>query len=59
MLNTDVLQASAFVRQFDLGLRKPDVLHLAVAQRSGLPLLTLDERMVKAGAALGVQTVRP
>ncbi|MFZ4072028.1 MAG: hypothetical protein ACOYJ6_18275 [Caulobacterales bacterium] len=37
----------------------PDALHLAIAQRSGLPLLTLDERMVKAGAALGVQTVRP
>jgi predicted nucleic acid-binding protein len=59
VLNTDVLQASAFVRQFDLGLRMPDALHLAIAQRSGLPLLTLDERMVKAGAALGVQTVRP
>ncbi len=58
VLNTDVLQASAFVRQFDLGLRMPDALHLAMAQRSGLPLLTLDERMVKAGAALGVRVAQ-
>ncbi|MBU6407880.1 MAG: hypothetical protein KGS44_12215 [Alphaproteobacteria bacterium] len=36
----------------------PDALHLAIAQRSGLPLITLDERMVKAGATLGVQTVK-
>lgn len=59
VLNTDVMQAAAFVRQFDLGLRMPYAIHLAIAQRSGLPLLTLDERMVKAGAALGVQTVSP
>lgn len=59
VLNTDVLQAAAFVRQFELGLRMPDALHLAIAQRSGRPLVTLDERMVKAGADLGVLTVSP
>ena len=59
VLNSDVAQAAVFVRQFDLGLRMPDALHLALAQRSSLPLVTLDERMVKAGSALGVQTIRP
>jgi len=58
MLNMDVAQAAVFVRQFDLGLRMPDALHLAIAQRSGFPLITLDERMAKAGATLGVQTVK-
>ncbi len=59
VLNSDVLQASAFVRQFDLGLPMPDALHLEIAQRSGLPLLTLDERMVKSGGALCVRMLRP
>ncbi|MFZ4072075.1 MAG: hypothetical protein ACOYJ6_18515 [Caulobacterales bacterium] len=37
----------------------PDALHLAIAQRSGFPLLTLDERMVKTGGALGVRVLQP
>jgi predicted nucleic acid-binding protein len=59
VLNSDVSQAAIYVRQFSLGLRMPDALHLAIAQRAGLLLVTLDERMVTAGAALGVQTVTP
>jgi hypothetical protein len=59
VLNMDVALAAVFVRQFDLGLRKLDALHLAIAQRSGFLRATLDDRMVKAGAALGVQAFRP
>lgn len=46
--------AATFVRRFDLGLRLPDALHLAVALRLGRELLTFDARQAAAARALGV-----
>lgn len=51
----DVRVASTFVRRFELGLRAPDALHVAVCQRLELPLLTFDERQAKAAERLGVR----
>ncbi len=44
----------AFVRRFDLGLRTPDALHLAIAQRLGMTLFSFDAKMIAAATALGV-----
>ena len=47
--------ASAYLEKWDLGLRAGDALHLAVAKSNGVKkLLTLDERMLKAGKALRI-----
>lgn len=50
----DVRLAAAYVRRFELGLRAPDALHLAVARRLDVPLATLDRRLAAAGRELGV-----
>ena len=46
--------AGRFVRRFDLALRAPDALHIAICHRLGLPLLTFDARQAAAARALGV-----
>lgn len=53
----DARVATAFVRRFDLGLRAPDALHLAICKRLNLPLLTFDARQAAAARALGVGVV--
>jgi predicted nucleic acid-binding protein len=50
----DFLAATPLIRRFDLGLRTPDALHIAIAQRMGAKLLTFDAKMAAAAAALGV-----
>lgn len=37
--------ASLFVRRLELGLRIPDAIHIAVSQRMGATLATLDVRL--------------
>ena len=44
----------AYVRRFDLMLRAPDALHLAIAQRIGATLVTFDRRLARAAGELGV-----
>ena len=48
--------AARFLDQHRLGLRAPDALHLAIAAEQGAVLCTLDKRLARAGAALGVAT---
>jgi predicted nucleic acid-binding protein len=50
----DVRLAAAYVRRFELALRVPDALHLAVARRLDVPLVTLDRRLATAARELGV-----
>jgi predicted nucleic acid-binding protein len=50
----DVRLADAYVRRFDLGLRAPDALHLAITRRLDATLVTLDQRLVIAANQLGV-----
>lgn len=54
----DVRVASTFVRRFELGLRAPDALHVAVCHRLELPLFTFDERQAAAAERLGVRRGR-
>lgn len=50
----DVAIATQIVRRFDLSLRGPDAVHLAITQRLGAALLTFDARMAAAAATLGL-----
>lgn len=55
----DVRLAGAYVRRFDLALRAPDALHLAIARRLDVALVTLDRRMAAAAKELGVAVEVP
>lgn len=55
----DVRLAGAYVRRFDLALRAPDALHLAIARRLDIVLVTLDRRMAAAARELGVAVEVP
>lgn len=55
----DVRLAYAYVRRFDLGLRAPDALHLAIAQRSDARLASFDRRRLSAAPAVGIVAERP
>jgi uncharacterized protein len=50
----DVRLAGAYVRRFDLALRAPDALHVAIARRLDVPLVTLDRRLATAARELGI-----
>lgn len=52
---SDVRAAGLIVRRFELMLRTPDALHLAICQRLDAPLITLDRRLALAARAMGVE----
>ena len=51
---SDARLAYVYVRRFDLGLRAPDALHLAIARRLDATLVTLDRRLTAAARELGI-----
>jgi predicted nucleic acid-binding protein len=55
----DVRLASVYVRRFELMLRAPNALHVAICRRLGLTLVTLDRRLAAAALALGVAVTVP
>lgn len=59
LVRADYELAGAFVRRFELALRAPDALHLAVCSRLDLPILTFDGRQAKAARELGLGLVDP
>jgi predicted nucleic acid-binding protein len=52
--STDVRSAGLIVRQFDLMLRTPDALHIAICHRLGASMATLDRKLAAASATLGL-----
>lgn len=56
---TDVDRATDMVAMFSLGLKFPDAIHIAVAQRLGLTLVSTDIRQVRAAASLGIAAINP
>jgi uncharacterized protein len=55
----DLRLAYAYVRRFDLMLRAPDALHLAISHRLQATLVTLDGRMERAAHELGIAVEVP
>ncbi len=55
----DVRLAYAYVRRFDLMLRAPDALHLAIARRLDATLVTLDRRLEHAAQQFGISAEVP
>ena len=56
---SDARLAYIYARRFDLGLRAPDALHLAIARRLDATLVTLDRRLATAACELGVAVEDP
>ena len=50
------MTAARFADRHELGLRTGDALHIAVAMQHGATVLSLDRRLVEAGAAIGAMT---
>ena len=59
ILSEDIERSASDVRRHDLALRAPDAIHIAAAHRLGATLLTLDNGMARAAAALGVPYLNP
>jgi predicted nucleic acid-binding protein len=57
--STDVRAAAVIVRRFDLMLRTPDALHIAISRRLGAALVTLDRRLANAAGVLGLTVLVP
>ncbi len=55
----DMEMAARMVRRFDLALRMPDALYLALATRLTLTVMTADVTLARAGRALGVGVAGP
>ena len=53
----DVNVAISLVRRFDLGLRAPDAVNIAIAQRCAATLLTFDEKMARSARSLGMTVI--
>lgn len=59
MVSSDIRTATDYMVRFELGLRFPDAIHIAVAQRLGLPLVSTDIRQGRAASSLGVAAINP
>jgi hypothetical protein len=55
----DIRTCEVVVRRFELMLKAPDALHLAITQRLGATLVTLDGRLATAAGSLGVSVEAP
>jgi predicted nucleic acid-binding protein len=56
--SVDVANAIRLLRRFDLTLRTPDALHIAVTRRIGAQLLTFDRTMSSAARSLGITVLK-
>jgi uncharacterized protein len=54
----DIRAATAILRTFDLGLKAPDAINVAIAQRHKAELATFDVRLAAAARKLGVQVAK-
>jgi uncharacterized protein len=59
VVQDDYATAEQFVRQFDLKLRGPDALHLAICKRLKVQLVTFDQTQASAARALGLTVEIP
>jgi predicted nucleic acid-binding protein len=55
----DCRLANRYAHRFELKLRAPDTLHLAICRRLGFQLATLDRRLAAAAREVGVEVLIP
>ena len=55
----DIAAGAEIVRQFKLGLRLPDAIHVGAARARDMTLVTLDKAMARAARELGVEVIEP
>jgi predicted nucleic acid-binding protein len=55
ILSADIREAELIIRSLESTLKAPDALHVVVARRMDLPLLSFDAAMAREAAALGVR----
>ena len=53
----DIRQAAALVRRFELRLRTPDALHVAICARLAASMVTRDANLAHAASAIGLATI--
>ena len=53
----DIAEAARLVRRFELRLRAPDALHLALARRHDADLVTRDQGMIRAAEMIGAAVI--
>lgn len=59
LIPSDVPEANLLVRQFELKLRTPDALHLAICRRLGARMVTLDNNLANACRSVDVAVINP
>ena len=59
ILDDDIWRAMLFVRTPPFKLRSPDALHLALCERFGARLVTLDHNLASAARRLGLPCINP
>ncbi len=59
LIGADLRLCGVIVRRFQLGLRAPDALHVAICRRLSATLITLDRRLAAACEVFGVVVVQP
>ncbi|MBX9882803.1 MAG: PIN domain-containing protein [Sphingomonas sp.] len=59
LTQVDIARATSHLRNFTLGLRLPDALHIAIAERLNLTLITADRRQYAAAQVLGIAARNP
>lgn len=57
VLSADIREAELIIRSLGTTLKAPDALHVTVARRLDLPLLSFDAAMARDAAALGVRAL--
>lgn len=57
--SADIERATATVARFELALRLPDAIHIAIAERLGATLVTSDRQQHRAALALGTASINP
>lgn len=59
IISADITAGTELVARFDLKLRLPDAIHVAIAQRLEATLVTGDKRQAAAAEALGAAVFNP
>ena len=56
---SDIAAGTGYVGAFDLPLKLPDAIHIAIARRLGATLVSNDRQQVAAARALGIDCINP